>query len=282
LNCLLPHEFSHFIYQEYADDLVEAQIESFLEKVLGENRLEPEGLAWCLRELGAWVEETFCDLLAICMIGPAFSLALVQLIAASALVERPDGEPPEPYEFSEGYPADVARLHFHRKLLINLGWWDVIRGWKCSSIQAINKCEIWSPLINIEGCLPDGITQEQLLLCYQNVCDWMLGYCSESFPDVAANVHEYEVQAPIISLYLARAIVPSTIILGEQQLYPNPVVLINAGFYFLLEKLSTLVENIERENPLSVETRSRIGARLQLWVLKAIEDNRLLMRQEVK
>ena len=285
LNSLLPHEFAHFIYQEYSSGDIEDEIESTLNQIIGDpSHLTPEDLAWCLRELRSWVEETFCDLLAICMVGPSFSLALIQLTGATALVGMPDGEPSDSYAFRDAYPADAARLHFHHQVLVQLGWWDVIQDWKSTSIRTIDKCTVWSELINIEGYVPEGVTRagvtdDHLLECYQSVCRWMVSYCSGFFPNVSDLVTEYRSLSPVVSDYLSRAIVPSTIIIDGEQVYPSPVILLNSGFHFLLEKLPELIRNIHGENSLSVETQSRIGSRLELWILKAIEDNRLLTRQ---
>jgi hypothetical protein len=282
LNSLLPHEFAHFIYQEHSSGDIGDQIESSLDKVLGkEVALTSEELSWCVRELSCWVEETFCDLLAICMIGPAFSLALIQLIGGTGLVGMNDGEPADFYAFRDAYPADAARLHFHRLLLGKLGWWPIVGRWKSSSIKAIEKCEPWSDLITIEGQLPEGVTVGQLLDCYRGVCHWMMDYCVEYFPRVSAQVDKYVEQSPVISEYLARAIVPSTVVIGHEQHHPEPIILLNAGFHFLLEELPQLINRISGEDPLSVEAQSRIGSRVELWILKAIEDNRLLTRQVI-
>jgi hypothetical protein len=85
-------------------------------------------------------------------------------------------------------------------------------------------------------------------------------------------------QSPIISDYLRRAIVPSTIIAEGRVEHPRPVVLINAGFQFWLENLPLLLTNIKGEPRNSIESRSRIGARLELWLLKALEDYPLLTK----
>jgi hypothetical protein len=280
LNSLLPHEFAHFIYQEYCDDAVESQIDRVLDdKTANSTDLTSDGLAWCLGQLRSWIEETFCDLLAACMIGPAFSFALIQLTAGTALVGRPDGVPSDLYAFRDDYPADAARLHYHQKLLQRVGWWSVIEGWKSSHVGALAKCEIWSSLITIEGQLPEGISEADLLDCYRAVCDWMIDYCVAFFPSIDADVQQYRQLSPKIAEYLSRAIVPSTINLDAQQFFPTPVVLLNSGFHFLLEDLPSLVKNIDGLDVESVAVRSRIGARLELWILKAIEDYRLLTRQ---
>ena len=62
-------------------------------------------------------------------------------------------------------------------------------------------------------------------------------------------------------------------------MHPRPVVLINAGYRFLLEDFSLLLENIEGEKSDLIESRSRLSARLELWLLKALEDHRLLTKQ---
>ncbi|MDR3737724.1 MAG: hypothetical protein P4L40_01775 [Terracidiphilus sp.] len=279
LNCLLPHEFAHFIYQENTNHAIEEQIDESLDDATQALGLDEEDMSFCLKMLKSWIEETFCDLLAICIIGPAFSLALMQLTAATLLVGRPDGEPADNYFFKEDYPANVARFHFHQKMLKKLGWWEVLSDWKCTSVQVLTKCEEWSPFLTIEGPLPDGISQEQLLGCYQEVSEWMLGYCAAKFPNVSETVKHFRIQSPLISEYLVRAIVPSTVVNEGAWVHPDPVVLMNAGYRFFLEELVELIKRIEGENPDSVETHSRVAGRLELWVLKAIEDSRLLARQ---
>jgi hypothetical protein len=276
LNCVLPHEFSHFIYQEFCDDEVQDQIDISTALL---NHLKDDDLSWCLAQIKLWVEETFCDLMAICMIGPAFSIALVRLVAATSLVDRPDGEPADAYAFKDGYPADVARLHFHKKMLERLGWWPMVSGWDCSPVKALIKCSTWSPLLNIEGWVPPG-TAGQMLTAFQEICEWLLAYCSGFFPNVSVSVANFDLQAPEITKYLKRAIVPSTILVDDKEQYPDPVVLLNAGIRFLSQDISALISGIAGQDPSSVETHSKIAARVELWILKAIEDNRLLTRQE--
>ena len=277
LNCVLPHEFAHFLYQEYCIADVEDQIDSDASKL---SYLDSDDLSLCLGEIKSWVEETFCDLMAVCMIGPAFSLSLARLISANALADRPDGEPGDSYSFKDGYPADVARLHFHRKLLETCGWWHLIDTWHCPSVEVLAKCATWSNFLVVEGAFSTSVKTSDLMEVYSATCQWLIPYCSSYFPEIASQVSDFQIQLPEITKYLERAIVPSTIWVGESVVHPTPVTLLNAGLYFLLEKLPDLISQIAGQNASSVETRSRIGARVELWILKAIEDNRLLARQE--
>lgn len=277
LNCVLPHELAHFIYQEYSDDEVENKLDESTNKTLSD--LNYDSLAWSVGELKSWLEETFCDLMAICMIGPAFSLSLIRLTTATSIVERPDGEPADAYAFKDGYPAVTARLYFHQKLLDHLGWWPLLKNWQCSSIRALEKCSSWSSLITVEGDIEDGIDPLRLLESYREVCDWMIDYCARHFGHVKETVGEFSVQEPEIAKYLERAIVPSTIVINEKEEYPNPVVLLNAGIKFLLVGLSQLINNIAGSSASSVEVHSKVASRVELWILKSIEDSRLLVRQ---
>ena len=90
---------------------------------------------------------------------------------------------------------------------------------------------------------------------------------------------EYRGQSRVICEYFREAIVPSTIVINGKREHPTAVVLINAAFRFYLESLPDLIENVENENPASVEARSRFAERLELWSLKAIEDCRLLEKE---
>jgi hypothetical protein len=70
LNTILAHEMGHFIYQEYASHDVEVAIDTALgamEKETGE--LNEGTAALCEELVSNWVQEVFCDLFAICLIG---------------------------------------------------------------------------------------------------------------------------------------------------------------------------------------------------------------------
>jgi hypothetical protein len=276
LNCVLPHEFAHFIYQEVSSYDVSEQIDK---STAGLNHLDSEDLSLCVDEITLWVEETFCDLMAICMIGPAFSIALVRLTGATALVGRPDGAPDEAYLFKLGYPADVARLHFHKLLLDRLGWWPLVREWDCSAITAIKKCSDWSQFLTVEGAMP---LPDESIAAYLEICEWLIGYCSDYFPKISDTVKTFAAQSPEIDKYLERAIVPSTVVVDGVELYPDPIVLLNSGVKFLSQDLGRLISNISGKDAYSVADNASIGARVELWILKAIEDSRLLARQKAQ
>jgi hypothetical protein len=274
LNCVLPHEFAHFIYQEVSNHDVSFQIEKSTTPL---NHLDSESLSWCLDEISLWVEETFCDLMAICMIGPAFSIALVRLTGTTALVDQPDGEPDVAYTFRDSHPAHVARLHFHKMLLERLGWWALVQNWDCAAITAIRKCSDWSNYLIVESGMPQPL---EAMSAYREICEWLVGYCSGYFPNVAGSVAQFASQSAEIDKYLERAIVPSTVMVGAVEQHPDPLVLLNSGIKFMSQDMGRLLSNISGKDAHSVADYASVSARVELWILKAIEDNRLLSRQK--
>ncbi len=57
--------------------------------------------------------------------------------------------------------------------------------------------------------------------------------------------------------------------------HPSPVTLLNAGYQFYLTKLDTLIKSINK-NPEDFSERTRWATRLEEWIGKAIEDERLI------
>ena len=279
LNATLAHEMGHFIYQMDASHDVEDEIDDALERMEAEiGTLEEEEVTLCKNLVSNWIQETFCDLFAICLIGPAFSFAFSQLQAASLLIGRQEGEPDEFYRFEWEHPADVARFHNHQKLLEKIGWWVKIENWSSSPVQVLRACSEPATLftIEIDELLPEAVTQKRLLQCYDELCSWLIDYVPSRVKGHDRDVATFERQSKIISEYLKRAVVPSTIVDEGEIAYPRPVVLINAGYRFLLEDFSQLIQSIEGEAPNSIESRSKLADRLELWLLKALEDYRLL------
>jgi hypothetical protein len=243
--------------------------------------LDDETLSFRRDMLERWVTESFCDLVALCQVGPAFSFAYSELSAASALLGRDKVSNTEFYSFSPHYPADAARFHLHIETLKKLGWWDEISTYRSAPVQTLRMCEEWSPDFFIEMSKPenDSVPDEVFLGKFRDISAWLIDYVIGRVTTASRALEDFRKQAPTISEYLRRAIVPSTIIIDGVKVHPGSVVLINATYQFLLEHLDRLLENIRGEAVDSVESRSRLAQRLELWVLKALEDNRLLTRQ---
>jgi hypothetical protein len=280
LNCSLAHEIGHFIYQEDSSAVIASEIDNTLQRMTDEiGELEEQDTLFCTELLSTWTEEIFCDLFAITQIGPAYAFALSQLIGASFLIGQSDGEPADFYSFTLTHPAEVSRIQAQQKLLDRLGWWQVIKDWKSAPVKVLHRCSTGSALYTVESAFPTGVTQERFLQCHNEMCDYLIDYLMALLPKVNRDVRTFKEQAAAISEYLRRAVVPSTIVIDGKDKYPSSMVLLNAGFRFMLEDLSLLFNNIQESDSSSIEQRSRFIKRIELWLLKALEDCRLLTHQ---
>ncbi|HEY7405865.1 MAG TPA: hypothetical protein VIB39_20235 [Candidatus Angelobacter sp.] len=276
LNCLLPHEMGHFVYQEHFVTEVVPEIDKALEtleKDIG-HALNEEDITMCRDLLESWIEEIFCDLFAICLIGPAYSFALIELTDATHLIGEPKSQLSDFHFFIQDHPAEMARFEAHFKLLKQLGWWPVVDKSSSAFVDVLRKSASPTKELHIEYALP--VDEERFLKCYFEVCEWLLTFLPTKVAVSTKEITSFENQSPKIYDYLKRAIVPSTIILRKKVITPSPIVLINAGFFFYLDHMADLISNIAGKDPKSVDTRSQFTERLELWILKALEDSRLL------
>lgn len=277
LNCLLVHEMAHVVYQSVYSPDVSTQIDAVLETLEKEIGILPERDVTIARDtLEHWIEELFCDLLSICLIGPAYSFALIELTGATLLVDSPATTLDPFHSFMEYHPAEIARFHAHLMLLRKSGWWKEIEGMSTCYVEVLTVSETKSSDLRIETDIPQAVGDGRFLKCFWELCSWLIEFVVKEKPVARTTIDAYGRQSNVICQYFREAIVPSSIVIDGKREHPSPVVLMNAAFRFYLESIPSLIENVEKENPASVEARSRFAERLELWSLKAIEDCRLL------
>jgi hypothetical protein len=277
LNCLLVHEMAHVVYQDVYSVDVSTQKDKVLEALEKEIGILEERDATIARDtLERWIEELFCDLFSICLIGPAYSFALIELTGATLLVDSPATTLEPFHSFMEYHPAEVARFHAHLMLLRKIGWWKEMEGMSNCYVKVLTISEAKSANLRIETEIPQAVGDGRFIKCFWELCSWLIDFVMKETPVSTKVIDGYRRQSRVISEYLREAIVPSTIVIEGKREHPSPVVLINAAFRFYLESIPDLIKNVEKENATSVEARSRFAERLELWSLKAIEDCRLL------
>jgi hypothetical protein len=148
-------------------------------------------------------------------------------------------------------------------------------------VQVLKKCKSWNDLsyINYPFDGEDKVTDKRFLKIYRELISGLIKYVTEHVETAKQAVPEFKKQFRWIADYLERAIVPSTVMVDSVKTYPGPTVLINSGYLFKLEMLPKLLERIIGKNTDSVKDSSDLNERLELWILKALEDNRLLTGQ---
>ena len=280
LNTLLVHEMAHVAYQNVFSADVTTQTDRALEGLESQVGILEERDATIARDtLEHWAEELFCDLLSICLIGPAYSFALIELTGATILVDSPETTLDPFHSFMEYHPAEIARFHTHLMLLRRLGWWKEIENIPSCYIQVLTLSEKKKPDLRIETEVPSDVGDERFLNTFWEVAVWLIDFVIQETPTPANSIKEYRRQSRTICSYLSEAVVPSTIVLNRKRVHPSPVVIINAVFRFYLASIPQLIKNVDKEDHFSVEARSRFTERLELWALKALEDCRLLENQ---
>lgn len=166
-------------------------------------------------------------------------------------------------------------------MLEQTGWWEVVNTLSSSitevmRLSASNDKQLFSQYCDI----PQEVGEERFIKCYDEVCAWLLAYVPSKITVSPKVIEDFKKQSGKIFEYLRRAVVPSTIVMGNDTVKPTPIVLINSAFCFYLDHMPELMANIEGRDD-SVENRSQFTERLELWVLKALEDSRLLEREEI-
>jgi hypothetical protein len=278
LNCLLAHEMGHVAYQEVYSTDVTTEIERVLEALEREvGILDDQDITLSLDTLKYWTEEIFCDLFAICLIGPAYSFALIELTGATLLADSPDADIDMFYSFMDYHPAEIARFHAHLMLHKKLGWWPEMEKISSSYVDVLAASK--SANVRIETTtIPKDVGDERFLKCFWQIAGWLVKFVPKQVTFASDVIKSYRDQSDAICESFRQAVVPSTVVIGGSRVHPDPIVLINAAFRFYLEGIPKLIDNMEQGDRTSVEARSLAAERLEMWALKAIEDCRLIRR----
>jgi hypothetical protein len=272
-NLLICHELGHFAAEELGEvERLSGAIEGALRsRVRGFSSAPDTVRAWCQRRLAYWAEELYADLFAIHLVGPAFSFASIELFNLLALLHKSGS-----VEFNESHPAEACRLKEHMLRLQRLGWWKALRGLESEHVQ----------LIRHFGRVPES---EYL---YRVVDDAKLGAALVAAfldlrPEIRAAVTRTAGALPIglgdfrrwnraVQQYLGHGVVPSTLVLNRRFIHPPPLTVVNAGFCFYLRSILTLIRKTQGCKRAVLDHRGRVAARVEMWTMKAIEDEQLL------
>jgi hypothetical protein len=276
-NVLLYHEVGHFVFAtlESARRLLPDVNQALASVVLPApfESLEEPAKKWLRGHLLAWSEETYCDLFALSLIGPAYSLASMELFNLLALLDKPDSL----CWFSKEHPAEAYRFAEQLRYLQATGWWEASgepRTEHHARIEALaSKPEGSYTYPEVFAPLGDPLIQAFLRL-RQRVRELVEETCGGLSPRVEA----FTKYGPTIQKYLLYATVPSTLTIGGESHHPDPVAIVNASLLFSLASLTALRQRKRGYQPGNVADHGYVAGRVELWAMKAIEDCALLNR----
>lgn len=267
MNSLLYHEAGHFVFEEKRlVDKISPRIDPLVRRKFP--RLDERGRVWMLSTLSQWSEELFADLVAVKLLGPAYTVAATVLL--QSLLRW--GEE-EVRRFGPAHPPHAMRFREQFNALTGDGWelkWDQFG---LERLRELAACEnrdldapsgdegfrqnVWKPLMDVFYDYYSGIDElaDEVLDGREN--PWGL----------------YQQSGDAAKASLAHGIVPS-IVIGEdgKPARTHPVAVINAAVFYWLEGMRETFGLIEEADPEDLEIRAQLEGRLEMWAMKAIED----------
>ncbi|MBN2594344.1 MAG: hypothetical protein JXA81_12620 [Sedimentisphaerales bacterium] len=275
LNCILYHEAAHFIAEEakifsdtmirkLADELVTAlNIDS------GEDFFE-QYKEWAGKKVGIWMEELFADIVAVRLLGPAYTLAYLKLLQ---LVYELNEKEIRIRTFEIDHPADALRIREQVKILEDDGWQDYLEQQQWNELKKIAAIkendylppsndqymeEVWKTLMGFI-CSPAQIEKIHQL-------------ANEKLADREPPIDLYKESYEEIRECLEHGIVPSAS--RKKNHVPHPTSIINGAIIFLLSGMENLYKIVDKEkiDKYKPKDRALLEKRVEMWCMKAIED----------
>lgn len=287
LNSLIPHEMGHFVYQhlDKANALF-PKVDAALSAALGATIPTSHDRRWCLDKLSRWVEEVFCDLFAVWMVGPAYPFAYVELLDLANIpsVAALPSAPKEHLGFHPSHPADACRLTQHVKFLRKLGWWSHITRFKTNYIHVLRHAE---GIAQTEYTFPSDrpLLSDPTKTAFFRLLPFIMDEVRSVVRGLDVGVAGYARHQSAVEDYLHSGVVPSTVSVSKVKSRgrktdfenPDPITVLNVAYKIHLESVEFLLKQVG-ETPRSVRARSEWTTRLELWAAKAFEDHSLLSR----
>jgi len=271
MNCVLYHEVGHFIAEETGAVLAKT-VE------LREQLKDPfeEVLYWAMPIVQRLMEELFADLVAVKLVGAAYTLSYMELLRLVTDLSHDQMK-----RFFINHPADALRFREQLTVLKKDGWDKhaaQLQQWaKLEEIAAINDYLV--PLDYQDD--PDMAKIWTMLIerfCRAEVIETIHATVDSLLEDRENPRKLYAQHAEDIQECLEHGIVPS----NEQSCgMPHPVAVINGGTLFLLSRMDALYRIVPSRSEDRIGDRAFLENRVEMWCLKAIE-NWLITKNQLK
>jgi len=292
MNCLIPHEMGHYVY---ADQEIHAKLLPKIEsEIKRTTTFKAVRRSYLIKTIAAWAEELFCDLFAVLLVGPCYTLAYVELFdLVHALDENGKLAAEEDLDsltFYPAHPAHIVRIKHQVQLLDELKWWPKTQTMNSHYVDVMKasltmpensfKFRLLSNMPSLPGAKP--------VKSFQVIIPEIRKLLQPIRTQIDVGVGEWSRLSKVIEEYLANGIVPSTLYFGKNKKSlkmetPGIVPLLNASYKFYLDSMGSLLKRIDVSKdggPASVKARSKWASKVEEWTMKAIEDNTLLASQQ--
>jgi len=274
LNCILYHEAAHFIAEEkkiFSKTMID-QLAEQLGPKLNINLSDPyakQFKEWAGKKVNTWMQELFADIIAVKLLGPAYTLAYLRLLQ---LVYELNEKETRERTFEIDHPADALRIREQLKVLKDDGWKQYLEKEQWDELDRISKISDYlPPTANDKGM---EHTWEILIefICSDAQIEEIHRLVNTQVADRLNPIDLYRNSHKDISECLEHGIVPSAS--RKKDFVPHPTSVINGTILFLLSGMEGLYEIVDSNKISSSRPRGRalLERRVEMWCMKAIED----------
>jgi hypothetical protein len=275
---MIFHEIGHSVFQQMThskevamNPWVEAAEHSIAaHPSLVDTEVDKETKAQVTDIINTWTQELFCDLFAVRIIGPAYTLALIDLmwLEGSLTGRRPS---------SSDHPPPSLRLSEQFRQLRNDGWLkkpDIFPRFKMKFAQALAKADSSSAeVIGLQPRLGSAISEVigNVLPSIHKAVKSKTQSCAPR----GAKSREFLRYHSLIEGCLVNGIVPSAVIQSDRS-EPGPCSIINAAYVVYTKRVDELMRRLEGTNPSDPVDRIKWQKKIELWTTKAVDDCNLM------
>jgi hypothetical protein len=272
-NLAMYHEIGHFVYEELptipaaksAVAALDSATEDSLTKVRGLEK-DPQVRKLAGKIIESWTQEIFCDLLALRLVGPAFSFALVEILNLLGFQS-----PEAMVRFGQEHPAPACRFAEHVDQLCKDSWWEAI-----SHIQAEQKTFIESlakiPKTNYKVYDDDLVPKVLIGTFVDSIIPAIRELVQQLAPEAKKAAKIFGETREMIDKCLSVGVVPH----ANTGSPLDPVSIINSAFCFYLTSLPRVIAQFEGSSAKNdVDKQSKWIKKLEDWTMKAVENSQM-------
>lgn len=284
MNCLLAHEIGHYIYDRKSLlGIMKAEAEVAVNLELkGEVKVVERNAM--VEVVAQWAEELFCDLFAVMLVGPCYTLAYIEFFDVVNLLTREDelSEPKlaERLPFYSEHPSHIFRVQEQSKLLKGVGWWDQIKSGQSRHIRLMEH------LIAIEqDRYPRSDPRREIMIrAFIRILPEINKSVGTIFAKLDLFIYTYHLLQHHVREYLRNGLVPSTLTIKQdgnvKKIQPTEIVAINSAFMFYLDEVGGLLKTFSGPNGTEIQRRNHWIRRVESWTAKALGDLQLIKEPE--
>lgn len=278
-NCLLYHEVGHFVFEILGVSKdVHKKFRPLVKKafsgIVPGKTLNDDEIKWLTHQLVPWAEELFADILAVRLLGPAYTFVAAELVRLTTL---PD--PEEVKRFNASHPCDCLRFREQLAALGNDGW-DMDVEYSNPRLEYVKDEVAAVPLDDYSACSELNTTMwSKVLSPLASILESNMKIIHDLVAMALApkldNPHEhYSCDWKRVSDCLGHGVVPSvTATQGRKGFRAvHPLAVINRAVLFWLNGMPELYSVVKGSDKTNVRDRSKMEERVEMWAAKAVED----------